>query len=322
MDTSAVFALPTTQSEIADFIKTSTKFRPSLLKVTDLVWKYTIREVLRGENILILGESGCGKTVLAQTLPQIFNRSFFSFTFGAAQDPRSMLIGNTHFKKDEGTYVAEALFVRAIQTENAIILLDELSRAHPDAHNILMTVLDKKQRYLRIDEHPDTPTVKVATGVTFVATANVGSEYTATRIMDRALLDRFSIVLMEPLSRKEEEQLLFEMFPEVNVRDIKIVSEIADETRKQVKSESPHVTTIISTRMTIKMVELIHDGFTLHEAAEICIFPFYSDAGGTTSQRAYMRQFVQKFKSDGTPAPKVNPFDNGNPNGDLAKPWV
>ena len=64
--------------------------------------------------------------------------------------------------------------------------MDEISRAHPEAWNILMTVLDAGQRYLRLDEHQDAPTIEVAEGVTFVATANIGNEYTATRAMDRA----------------------------------------------------------------------------------------------------------------------------------------
>ncbi|KKK43037.1 hypothetical protein LCGC14_3169070, partial [marine sediment metagenome] len=101
-----------------------------------------------------------------------------------------MLIGNTHYDNSAGTFFGEALFVKAIQTPGAIILLDELSRAHDDASNILMTVLDENQRYLRIDEMPETPTIAVAEGVVFLATANVGNEYTGTRVMDRALLDR------------------------------------------------------------------------------------------------------------------------------------
>ena len=43
-----------------------------------------------------------------------------------------------------------------------------------------------------IDEHDDSPTILVARGVSFIATANIGMEYTATRVIDRAILDRFS----------------------------------------------------------------------------------------------------------------------------------
>ena len=107
---------------------------------------------------------------------------------GSTQDPRATLIGNVHFEKSKGTYFSESLFVKAIQTPNAVILLDELSRAHPDAWNILMTVLDQGQRYLRLDEQDGQATINVAEGVTFVATANIGNEYTSTRVMDKALM--------------------------------------------------------------------------------------------------------------------------------------
>ena len=123
------------------------------------------------------------------------------------------MIGNVHFDKGKGTYFSESLFVKAIQTENAVILLDELSRAHPDAWNILMTVLDEGQRYLRLDEADGQATIKVANGVTFVATANIGNEYTSTRVMDKALMDRFIIVEMDVLTSEEEHGLLNYMFP-------------------------------------------------------------------------------------------------------------
>ena len=57
-----------------------------------------------------------------------------------------------------------------------------------------MTVLDYGQRYLRLDEADGQATVKVADGVTFVATANIGNEYTATRQLDKALHDRFTVI--------------------------------------------------------------------------------------------------------------------------------
>jgi MoxR-like ATPase len=136
---------------------------------------------------MMTGPAGCGKTMAAKSLVNALDRPEFYFNLGATQDPRSTLIGNTHFSKEDGTYFTESEFVRAIQTENAVILLDELSRAHPEAWNILMTVLDQGQRYLRLDEADGSPTVKVAKGVCFIATANIGNEYTSTRVIDKAL---------------------------------------------------------------------------------------------------------------------------------------
>lgn len=285
------------EQDVVEFVKKSASLRPQNLIMSDLKWKYLVRSVLRGKNIMMTGPSGCGKTLAAQTVAKVLSgRQFFYFNVGATQDPRSTLIGNTHYSKDKGTFVAEALFVKAIQTPNAIVLLDELTRGHADAWNILMTVLDENQRYLRIDEMPDTPTIKVAKGVTFIATANIGAEYTATRVLDRAMMDRFaSVVEMEPLSKDEEKRLLTMTYPEVDDVTLIAIAEIADHTRLQVKSEDPKVTTSISSRITVEMAGLINDGFTLGEAAEACIFPFFSSAGGNDSERTYMRQLVQKY---------------------------
>ena len=114
---------------------------------------------------MITGPAGCVRLSQLPPWPMQWNVHSSTFNLGATQDPRSTLIGNTHFNKDSGTYFANSTFINAIQTENAVILLDELSRAHPEAWNILMTILDEKQRYLRIDESPDTPVIKVANGV-------------------------------------------------------------------------------------------------------------------------------------------------------------
>ncbi len=179
--------VPTDHEEVLQFIHNSYSLKPKMLMMSELKWKYLVRSGVRGKNIMMTGPAGCGKTMAAKSLVNSLDRPDYYFNLGATQDPRSTLIGNTHFDSKKGTYFSESHFVKAIQTPNAVILLDELSRAHPDAWNILMTVLDYGQRYLRLDEASGSETIKVAEGVTFVATANIGNEYTSTRVMDKAL---------------------------------------------------------------------------------------------------------------------------------------
>ena len=285
------------QEDVERFIQDSLRMKPDNLLISPIKWKYLVRSVVRGKNIMMTGPSGCGKTLAVQSVAKALDgRPFFYFNLGATTDARSTLIGNTHYDKEKGTYVADALFVQAIQQPNAIILMDELTRATPDAWNILITVLDENQRYLRIDEKPNTPTVKVAKGVTFIATANIGAEYTATRVLDRAMLDRFSaIVEMEPLTVEDEVKLLTMTYPNLDKKIADNIAAIAGHTRQQVKSEDAKVSTSISSRLTVEMAGLIHDGFSLAEAAEVCIYPFFSEAGGADSERTYMKQLVQKY---------------------------
>ena len=284
---------------IKDFIhKGSVNLKPTELVMTELKWKYLIRSAVRAKNIMMTGPAGCGKTMAAKALVKALDRPDFYFNLGATQDPRATLIGNTQFDSKNGTYFSESSFVKAIKTPNAVILLDELSRAHPDAWNILMTVLDGGQRYIRLDEAEGSPIVKVAEGVTFIATANIGNEYTSTRVIDRAILDRFVTIEMDVLNDEQEFGLLKFMFPEVNEEDLKAVAEIAHHTRTQSMSESGKVTAMVSTRASVEMAGLIYDGFDLFEAAEISIFPFFSNDGGVDSERTYIKQLVQKYVKD------------------------
>ena len=287
--------LPAEQVELMQFIETSADLNPKQLFLNDTKWRFLIRSAMRGKNIMMTGPAGCGKTMAAKSLTNTLERPNFYFNLGATQDPRATLIGNTHFNKEDGTFFSEALFVKAIQTPNAIILLDEISRAHPEAHNILMTVLDEGQRYLRLDEADGSPTIKVAEGVTFVATANIGNEYTATRVMDRALLDRFIIVEMDVLGMEEESELLAMLFPLVNQKQIDSVAAIVADTRKELNSEMPRLSTHVSTRSSVEMVSLIYDGFSLAEASEVCIYPLFDNAGGIDSERTFIKQIVQKY---------------------------
>jgi len=231
----------------------------------------------------------------AKALVEALNRPFFYFNLGATQDPRASLIGNTHFNKAEGTYFNESAFVKAIKTPYSVVLLDELSRSHPEAWNILMTVLDQGQRYLRLDEAVDSPIVKVAEGVTFIATANIGNEFTSTRVLDRALVDRFVTIEVDVLNAEQEFELLTMLYPEANAEDLRAIAEIAAHTRDQIKSDVGKITTAVSTRISVEMAGLIYDGFNIIEAAEVAIFPLYSQDGGMDSERTYVKQLVQKY---------------------------
>ena len=293
-------ALPTEQVELMKFVETSESLKPSKLFMKGLKWKFLVRSAMRGKNILMTGPAGCGKTMAAQTLTNCLGRENFYFNLGATQDPRATLIGNTHFNKEKGTYFSKALFVEAIQTPNAVILLDELSRAHPDAWNILMTVLDAGQRYLRLDEASNQTTIKVAEGVTFIATANIGNEYTSTRVMDKALMDRFTVIEMDLLSKGEEADLLKYMFPLVEYKKLESIAEIAEMTRKECNTEESRLNSPVSTRTSVELASLIFDGFTLDEAAQITVYPQYSTDGGVDSERTFVKQIVQKFCDDGT----------------------
>jgi len=267
---------------------------PKDFYIDKLKWKFLVRNIEKGKNIMMTGPSGCGKTDATFKAANYLEREVHYFNLGATQDPRSTLIGNTHYNKDSGTYFSESLFVNAIQQENAVILLDELSRAHPEAWNILMTVLDPIQRYLRLDEKDDSPTIKVADGVSFIATANIGMEYTATRVIDRAILDRFSLIEMDVLSEDDEYTLLKGKFSTIDENQLLKLCSIVGDIRKEINTDSPRISTMVSTRNTIEIAELIMDGFSIHDAAELLIYPLFPN-DGNDSERVFVKQLIQKY---------------------------
>lgn len=307
-------------SDISEILDEGIKTKPKELIISDLKWKYLIRSVLKAKNILLVGPSRCGKTMTVNAVAKALDRmdKLFTFNIGSTQDARATLIGNTTFKKDSGTVFHPSAFVKAIKTPGAIILLDELTRGHHDAWNILVPVLDTTQRYLRLDEQEDSAVIKVEEGVCFMATANIGSEYTATKVLDKAISFRFATkVEMEPLDKKELKNLLNILFPTVTPSQktsMGNLCEIADHTRIQVHQDDSQISTIIPTGQVVEMAELVMDGFSLAEIAEMAIYPDYPDEGGAESERLYMKQLVQKYIPSGNIKNPINdPLKNQAP---------
>jgi hypothetical protein len=124
---------------------------------------------------------------------------------------------------------------------------------------------------------------------------------------------------MQPLNKEDELENLRECYGEVEDKVLTAIAEIATKTRAEARSETPRVDTIISTRMSEELAHAIYDGFSLAEGAEMYIFPFFSDAGGAESPRAFMRALVQQFlpaETDG----KKTPFKGGDPKANAGRP--
>jgi len=285
-----------TDEDVVKFIKESYKYKPNFMKISETKWRLLVRASLRGENAILVGDKGEGKTIVAMALANSLGRPLFKVNFGNMQDAQTVLIGKTHFDTTKGTVFSKSYFVEAITTPNAIILCDELSRSSDDAMNIMFPVLDSNQRYLRLNDEVNSPIVEVAEGVSFIATANIGHEYTGTRTLDAALKDRFSTKIeVDHLDIKTRSKLLKEAFPSLTTDLTDRISKIATTINEKVYAQdgNTNISIPLSTRMCLSVAKLINDGFTPMEAIESTIYPEYSEEGGNQSERTYVKQIVQ-----------------------------
>ena len=86
-----------TDFDLKSYLNTCINLRPDSLIMDDIKWKYMVRSALRGKNILLLGPTGCGKTLAAQTVAKAIGRedNFFYFNLG---DRKSTRLNSSHYQ--------------------------------------------------------------------------------------------------------------------------------------------------------------------------------------------------------------------------------
>lgn len=255
-------------------------------------WKQLTYTLANGGNILLVGPSGCGKSELAYWAAKSLSLPIAAFNFGAMQEPRTTLIGATHFSKDKGTWFAESRFVRAVKNHRQAILLDELSRDRgASAHNILLPLLDR-QGYLALDESEDSPVIHKGENVCFIATANIGMEYTGTEALDKALRDRMDVIIDLGFPPKEYEVKILLNRCKCRAGDASKLVDVA--THQRTLAESGDFAERISTRMLISAGTRIAAGMSFEDAVKYSIVNHFSFEGGDTSERSKIKQVIQK----------------------------
>jgi len=263
---------------------------------------------------MFIGHTGTAKTYAIQCASKAMGRDLFIVNCGSSQDARSTLIGNTSYKKEIGTLFCPSPFIKAITTPKTIILLDEFSRGSHDLMNILMPTIDPIQRTIRLDEDLNGTVIHVANDVTFIATANIGNEYVATKILDKAITRRFPVKIeMLPLTKSEIERLVNIRFPDCSTsikKTIKTLIKIYGDILDQYNIENASISNFISPANVMEMVELIIDGFTILDICQVAIYPEFSNDGGNESERKFVESIVQKHIDVSVTSPINDPLKN------------
>jgi|TARA_R100000005_G_C4973777_1_gene185831 MoxR-like ATPase len=249
--------------------------------------------VQSGKNVLLTGGTGCGKTTFAVELAQELNLNPVIINCGSTQDARASLIG--YFTLHDGnTQFQEADLLKAIQEPNTMVILDELSRASDDALNILFPLLDFRQD-IRVDERDTDRVVKLADNVKFMATANVGLEYSATRSIDRALQDRFLCFNVPYLTGKQLKNYIKTLHGETMASTMSSLCSIYEYSHKMV-SESK-INTAISTRMILDVIPLAEESaFTTKQIVDNVILSiFKTGSNSIINDSSIIREYADSL---------------------------
>lgn len=267
--------------------------RPTWFAVEGPIWLQLCLTVNAGHNGLLVGPTGSGKSLLLKLLAEALQRPWYSFNFGGILDPRNELLGSTQLR-DGQTLFLDAPFLQAIQTPNAVIVLDEINRCEGMFLNLLTPLLDG-HRFLTVGERIDDSTVTVGDGVTFFGIANIGPEYAHTIPLDRAILDRFQTMIhIDYPELNEEFRLVIEKYPRLDAEMLQSLLQIVREQRRLASKHEYGL--YISTRMVLAVAEMVHYGISVQQAIEYGMTTRFNDLSDDAgSERTRFRLLVQKF---------------------------
>lgn len=259
--------------------------------IADKDWYLLVRNIRAKVNTLLIGASGSGKTELVMLACRKLGIKCHVYDMGSMHDPVSGLLG-VHRLQQGGVSVFDyAQFTRDIQ-EPGVILLDELSRAPATTNNILFPCLDSRRMLpVEIAGGKDMRSIPVHPDCVFLATANVGVEYTGTMSMDRALTGRFFPLELAYLPAKEESEVLTRRCGIKAADAANIVAVAATVRNLYAKQE---ISCSISTRETLMAAQLVADGWTALEAMEYTFLPLFEGSRTDGERSIISKIFVTR----------------------------
>ncbi len=240
-------------------------------------YKILERNIKKGVNTMLLGPTGVGKTELVSNLAKKMKLPLTIFDMGTMTDPVMSLVGTHAIKVKDGHTTSEFIrsrFSEVIQ-KPGIVLCDEISRAPAAANNLLFPCLDFRKELSMEYCFDDCEPIKIHPECIFIATANLGSQYTGTHKLDRALIDRFMLMEIDPLTTVQIKEVLKYHTKELTEVQINKIVKCYEDINKA------HDDYAISFNLSIRhlklVAELVRDGFTIYDS-------FYSICKGIGSK--------------------------------------
>lgn len=235
-------------------------------------WYLLLRNINNQINTMLIGPTGGGKTELILLACAKLGLPCHVYDMGSMYDPVAGLLGVHRLQEGGVSTFDYAKFTQDIQ-EPGVILLDELSRAPVTTNNILFPCLDSRRTLpVEIAGGDDLRSVRVHEDCCFIATANVGAEYTGTMSMDRALVGRFFPLELDYMPRDKEEQVLMRRC-RISASSAKHIVSVANNVRSLYKKQE--ISCSLSTRETLMAASLVADGWSTLRAMELVFLPLF-----------------------------------------------
>ena len=218
-----------------------------------------------GINTMLIGATGTGKTEVVANIAKVFDVPLTIFDMGTMTDPVMGLVGTHVITVENGVTKSEfkrSRFSELIQ-QPGIILLDEISRAGAMANNLLFPCLDFRRELPMEYSFHDTTPIPVHPQCVFFSTANMGSQYTGTHKLDRALLDRFMLIEVDSIKAEDIISTLEAEFPKITKTKIKKLVSVFTKINKE--HDEFKISFNLSVRHLKTIAKLVSNGFTIYD---------------------------------------------------------
>ena len=218
-----------------------------------------------GINTMLIGATGTGKTEVVANIAKVFNVPLTIFDMGTMTDPVMGLVGTHVISVENGVTKSEfkrSRFSELIQ-QPGIILLDEISRAGAMSNNLLFPCLDFRRELPMEYSFHDTTPIGIHPQCVFFSTANMGSQYTGTHKLDRALLDRFMLIEVDSIKKDDIIATLVAEFPKITKTKINKLVNVFEKINKE--HDEFKISFNLSVRHLKTIAKLVSNGFTIYD---------------------------------------------------------